>query len=70
MICLLYTSKLCDRVAILKEGQLIGIQSIKELRESGYKKVSLKMCIRDRTWLRSESSCCVRSFFFRASRII
>ena len=32
--------KLCDRVAILKEGQLIGIQSIKELRESGYKKVS------------------------------
>ena len=33
--------KLCDRVAILKEGQLIGIQAIKELRESGYKKVSL-----------------------------
>ena len=33
--------KLCDRVAIVKEGQLIGIQSIKELRESGYKKVSL-----------------------------
>ena len=33
--------KLCDRVAILKEGQLIGIQSIKELRESGYKKVSM-----------------------------
>ena len=33
--------KLCDRVAILKEGQLIGIQSIKELRESVYKKVSL-----------------------------
>ena len=33
--------ELCDRVAILKEGQLIGIQSIKELRESGYKKVSL-----------------------------
>lgn len=33
--------KLCDRVAILKEGQLIGIQSIKELRENGYKKVSL-----------------------------
>ena len=32
--------KLCDRVAILKEGQLIGIQSIQELRESGYKKVS------------------------------
>ena len=34
--------KLCDRVAILKEGQLIGIQSIKDLRESGYKKVSLR----------------------------
>ena len=34
--------KLCDRVAILKEGQLIGIQSIKALRESGYKKVSLR----------------------------
>ena len=33
--------KMCDRVAILKEGKLIGIQSIKELRESGYKKVSL-----------------------------
>ena len=33
--------KLCDRVAILKGGHLIGIQSIKELRESGYKKVSL-----------------------------
>ncbi len=33
--------KLCDRVAILKEGQLIGVQSIRELRESGYKKVAL-----------------------------
>ena len=33
--------KLCDRVAILKEGHLIGIQPIKELRESGYKKVTL-----------------------------
>ena len=33
--------KLCDRVAILKEGKLVGIQSIRELRESGYKKVSL-----------------------------
>ena len=38
---LIEVQKLCDRVAILKEGQLIGIQSIKELRESGYKKVSL-----------------------------
>lgn len=33
--------KLCDRVAILKSGKLIGIQSIKELRESGYKKISV-----------------------------
>ena len=33
--------KLCDRVAILKEGHLIGIQPIIELRESGYKKVTL-----------------------------
>ena len=33
--------KLCDRVAILKEGKLVGIQPIKELRESGYKKVTL-----------------------------
>ena len=33
--------KLCDRVAILKEGKLVGIQSIKELRESGYKKVRI-----------------------------
>ncbi len=33
--------KLCDRVAILKEGELIGIQSMKEMREKGYKKVSV-----------------------------
>lgn len=33
--------RLCDRVAILKDGQLVGIQSIKELRDSGYKKVSV-----------------------------
>lgn len=33
--------KLCNRVAILKEGKLVGIQSMKELRESGYKKVSV-----------------------------
>ena len=33
--------KLCDRVAILKEGKLMSIQSIRELWESGYKKVSL-----------------------------
>lgn len=33
--------KFCGRVAILKEGKLVSIQSIKELRENGYKKVSL-----------------------------
>lgn len=33
--------KLCDRVAILREGRLIGIQSMKALRENGYKKISL-----------------------------
>ncbi|MDO5411795.1 MAG: ABC transporter ATP-binding protein [Lachnospiraceae bacterium] len=35
--------KLCDRVAILKEGKLISLRSIKELREAGYKKVSLTL---------------------------
>lgn len=33
--------KLCDRVCILREGRLIAIQSMKELRENGYKKISL-----------------------------
>ncbi len=33
--------KFCARVGILKNGRLIGIQSIKELRENGYKKVSV-----------------------------
>jgi len=33
--------KLCDRVAIMKDGKLINIQSIKDMRESGYKKVSV-----------------------------
>lgn len=33
--------KLCDRVAILREGRLIGMQSMRELRENGYKKISL-----------------------------
>ena len=33
--------KLCDRVAILREGKLIGLQSMKELRENGYKKISI-----------------------------
>ena len=33
--------KFCVRVGILKNGELIGVQTIKELRESGYKKVSI-----------------------------
>ena len=33
--------KFCRRVAILKEGMLVNIQAIKELRESGFKKVSV-----------------------------
>lgn len=33
--------KLCGRVAILKDGGLVEIRSIRELRESGYKKVGV-----------------------------
>lgn len=33
--------RLCGRVAILREGQLVNIQSMKELRERGYKKITL-----------------------------
>ncbi len=33
--------RLCDRVAILREGKLVTIQSMKELRENGYKKITL-----------------------------
>ena len=33
--------KMCSRVAILKDGRLQQIQDIKELRENGYKKVSV-----------------------------
>lgn len=33
--------KLCDRVAILREGKLIDVQSMEELRGNGYKKISL-----------------------------
>ena len=33
--------KLCGRVAILREGRLVDIQSMKELRENGYKKIIL-----------------------------
>ncbi len=33
--------RFCKRAAILKDGKLIGVQSIKELRENGYKKVSV-----------------------------
>jgi len=33
--------KFCGRVGILKDGGLVGVQSIKELCENGYKKVSI-----------------------------
>lgn len=33
--------KLCDRVAILREGKLIDVQSMEKLRRNGYKKISL-----------------------------
>lgn len=33
--------RLCDRVAILRKGNLVGIQSMQQLRENGYKKISL-----------------------------
>lgn len=33
--------RFCRRVAILKEGRLLGVQAVKELRETGYKKVSV-----------------------------
>lgn len=33
--------KLCSRAAVLREGKLVGIQSIRELRENGYRKISL-----------------------------
>lgn len=33
--------RLCDRVAILREGRLTDVQSMKSLREKGYKKISL-----------------------------
>ena len=33
--------RFCQRVAILKEGKLINIAEIKELRENGYKKVAV-----------------------------
>ena len=33
--------RFCQRVAILKEGKLISIAEIKELRENGYKKISV-----------------------------
>jgi len=31
--------KFCERVAILKEGRLVGVQAIGELRETGFKRV-------------------------------
>ena len=33
--------RFCQRVAILKEGKLISIAEIKELRENGYKKIAI-----------------------------
>ncbi len=33
--------KTCDRVAIIKEGGIVGIQKISELKEKGYKKIEL-----------------------------
>ena len=33
--------RFCQRVAILKEGKLIGITDIAELRDNGYKKISV-----------------------------
>jgi len=33
--------RLCGRVAVLREGRLAGVQSMKTLRENGCKKISL-----------------------------
>ncbi|SHE40620.1 ABC-2 type transport system ATP-binding protein [Seinonella peptonophila] len=33
--------KICDRVAIIKEGKIINLQKIHELNENGYKKIEL-----------------------------
>jgi len=33
--------KLCDKVAIIKEGKIIGLQKMSELIENGYKKITL-----------------------------
>lgn len=33
--------KICDRVAIIKEGRLLIVQNISELRRNGYKKITL-----------------------------
>ena len=33
--------RICDRVAIIKEGQIAAVQSISEMKESAYKKISL-----------------------------
>ena len=33
--------KICDRVAILKEGKMIGVQKISELRANSHKKISV-----------------------------
>ena len=33
--------RLCDKVAIIKEGTIIDVQSISELRKNSYKKIRL-----------------------------
>jgi ABC-2 type transport system ATP-binding protein len=35
--------KVCNRVAILKEGRVIDVQNISELREKGFKKIELNL---------------------------
>jgi ABC-2 type transport system ATP-binding protein len=37
---------MCRRVAILKEGRLVGVQDINELKENGYKRVSVQSAAR------------------------
>lgn len=36
--------RICDRVAIIKEGRVVDLRSIEELRKNSYKKVSLTTC--------------------------
>lgn len=34
--------EICDRVAIIKEGQIIKLEEVKKLREDNYKKISIR----------------------------